>query len=92
MQVKVLLFGILKDRFAAAELPLELEVGATVDAVRKWAQRVLGDDSLLRSVAIAVNREYAGPETALQEGDEVALLPPVSGGCKVACGLGASHV
>jgi molybdopterin converting factor small subunit len=39
-----------------------------------------GEERLWRSLAVAVNREYAAAETVLQGGDEVALLPPVSGG------------
>lgn len=39
------------------------------------------DERLWRSLAVAVNREYASPDAALGDGDEVALLPPVSGGC-----------
>lgn len=38
------------------------------------------DERLWRSLAVAVNREYAKPGVALRDGDEVALLPPVSGG------------
>ena len=39
------------------------------------------DEGLWRSLAVAVNREYASQAVVLREGDEVALLPPVSGGC-----------
>ena len=39
------------------------------------------DEGLWRSLAVAVNREYSSLAVVLREGDEVALLPPVSGGC-----------
>lgn len=92
MQVRVLLFGVLKDRLGGAEQAVELPTGARVADVTAWARRLLGEDGLIRSLAVAVNREYARPETELRDGDEVALLPPVSGGCKATCGFGVPHV
>ncbi len=55
--------------------------GARVGDVVRAVGAELGEDGVLAGLAVAVNREYAGRETALTEGDEVALLPPVSGGC-----------
>ncbi len=92
MRVRVLLFGVLKDRLGGAEQLVDLGVGTTVAAVMDWARSSLGDDGLIRSLAVAVNREYAGPETSLREGDEVALLPPVSGGLPITCALPSLHV
>ncbi|MEO6829935.1 MAG: molybdenum cofactor biosynthesis protein MoaE [Acidobacteriaceae bacterium] len=46
-----------------------------------WVRRTPDAREYLGSVAVAVNREYAAPTQVLCEGDEVALLPPVSGGC-----------
>lgn len=80
MQVRVLLFGVLKDRFGGPERTVELSAGAKVADLTAWAYGLLGDEGLVRSLAVAVNQEYARAETALHEGDEVALLPPVSGG------------
>ncbi len=80
MRVRVLLFGVLKERLGATEHLVDLRGGTTVAAVMDWARDSLGNDGLVRSLAVAVNREYAGPEAPLREGDEVALLPPVSGG------------
>ncbi len=74
------MFGVLKDRFGGSEHALELPAGARVAEVLSWARECLVDDGLVGSLAVAVNREYAGAETSLREGDEVALLPPVSGG------------
>lgn len=75
-------FGILKDRLGGAERVVELRNDANVADVTAWVARLLADDGLVRSLAVAVNREYATPETELREGDEVALLPPVSGGLR----------
>ena len=81
MQVRVLLFGGLKEllarEFAAIELPEQATVAQFLDRFMKEApaaQRFSG------SLAVAVNREYAAPAQVLRDGDEVALLPPVSGG------------
>jgi molybdopterin converting factor subunit 1 len=76
MHVTVRLFASLRERAGAAELALELPDGARVaDALA----RVDGlTDGL--SVVMAVNREYADPEQRLAPGDELALIPPVSGG------------
>ena len=74
MGVTVRLFAGLRERAGAARL--ELDGVSRVDEV--WAKLGLGDepDGLL----YAVNREYADRDTALRDGDEVALIPPVSGG------------
>lgn len=82
MQVRVLLFGLLKDRLGGSELAVQLSGDARVADLMVWARGLLKDDGLVRSLAVAVNHEYALHETRLHEGDEVALLPPVSGGSR----------
>lgn len=80
--VTVRLFAILRERAGAGELTIELGAGATVaDAVAELCRRPGLSEALDRiEVATAVNREWAGPETPLHPGDELALIPPVSGG------------
>jgi molybdopterin converting factor subunit 1 len=91
VRVNVLYFGMLKDRFGGAEeqieLPGEGNVGELLGLLRgRTSNSVMSneargaDERLWRSLAVAVNREYAQPSMVLREGDEVALLPPVSGG------------
>jgi molybdopterin synthase catalytic subunit len=87
MRVRVLYFGVLKERFGGAEETVELAGGATVgELVRVLRERpsnsamASGLESVWRSLAVAVNREYATADAVLHEDDEVALLPPVSGG------------
>jgi MoaE-MoaD fusion protein len=76
MEVQVRLFAVLRERAGADELKLELPDGASVaDALSE----LHGITDGLR-VVMAVNQEYADPELALQPGDELALIPPVSGG------------
>ena len=83
MQVRVRLFAGLRERAGADELELELPDGAVVaDALERV--RALTDGV---PVVMAVNREYADPESPLHGGDEVALIPPVSGGA-----VGTLHV
>src|SRR5438552_4754582 len=81
MQVRVLLFGILKDLTGRSSEAISLPDHATAaDVLRHYEQSLAEKKSVLSSVAISVNQEYAAPNTLLHAGDEVALLPPVSGG------------
>jgi molybdopterin synthase catalytic subunit len=73
VRVQVRLFAGLRERAGFAQLELE---AATVADV--WPQLGLGDEP--EGLLYAVNRRYADRDTALAEGDEVALIPPVSGG------------
>jgi MoaE-MoaD fusion protein len=82
MTVTVRLFAVLRERAGADTVALELPDDATVaDALAALARRPSLTDLLERMpVRMAVNRDYAEPETALRAGDELALVPPVSGG------------
>ena len=83
MQVRVLPFGVMKDWLGASPEPVELPVGATVgDLLERLGAREPAME--LRGVAVSVNAEYATAGQVLREGDEVGLLPPVSGGCPAA--------
>jgi molybdopterin synthase catalytic subunit len=83
MQVSVRLFAALRERAGAGELELELPDGALVrDALRQVSTLTDGVP-----VVMAVNREYAGEDRVLAPGDELALIPPVSGGA-----VGLVHV
>ena len=79
--VNVLLFGVLKDLFGSPREALTIDpestVAQVVDVYRKRAPQQSG---LFSSVATAVNSEFATLSTRLRDGDELALLPPVSGG------------
>lgn len=92
MRIRVLVFGVLKERLGGAERALDLGEHATVADVLAWARELLGEGGLTRSLAVAVNREYAAGDAELRDGDEVALLPPVSGGNWSLCGFGRHHV
>ena len=74
-------FGVLKEIFGRQREEMELDEPATVEEVLEECRvRGVASPELMASLAVAVNQEYARAETPLKEGDEVALLPPVSGG------------
>jgi molybdopterin synthase catalytic subunit len=82
MQVRVRLFAGLRERAGSPEVALELPDGASVgDALAQLSSLTEGVP-----VVLAVNRQYAQHDDILQAGDEVALIPPVSGGS-----VGAAH-
>jgi molybdopterin synthase catalytic subunit len=76
MRVRVRLFAGLRERAGVAEVELDLPDGARVADALAEMRPVTGGTP----VVAAVNREYAAEDVALQPGDEVALIPPVSGG------------
>ena len=82
MRVDVRLFAILRERAGRERVSIELEPGATVaDAIGVLAEHAALTGILDRlPVTMAVNRDYASAETVLHSGDELALIPPVSGG------------
>jgi molybdopterin converting factor subunit 1 len=81
MRVRVLLFGQLKDIVGRQEDSLELEQGAKLSAVTShYAERFPQFQGLNSSIACSINQEYAQGSAMLKEGDEIGLLPPVSGG------------
>jgi molybdopterin converting factor subunit 1 len=82
MFVHVRLFAMLRERAGTEEVRVELPEGATVrDAVDALAVQHGLDDVIARMpVVMAVNREYASADSVLAEADELALIPPVSGG------------
>ncbi len=80
MRLTVRLFAGLRERAGTDRLDVELPRGATVaDLLDAMASTAVGPLAP-RSCVVAVNREYAAPGDPVSEGDEVALVPPVSGG------------
>jgi molybdopterin synthase catalytic subunit/molybdopterin converting factor small subunit len=80
MQVRVLFFGVLKDIASRSAETLDLPEGAVAADVIKHYERLVSANKSFSSIAISVNQEYSSPTTTLHQGDEIALLPPVSGG------------
>jgi molybdopterin synthase catalytic subunit len=83
MQVRIQLFAGLRERAGASEVALDLPEGARVADALAQLQHVTGD----LPVVMAVNQEYADEAMPLASGDELALIPPVSGGS-----VGVAHV
>jgi molybdopterin converting factor subunit 1 len=81
MRVKVRLFAKLRDIVGANEVDCEVPEPATIRDV--WAQLVTRHPELqsyASSLSCASNEEYARMDTPIHDGDDVAFLPPVSGG------------
>ena len=76
VRVGVKLFAVLRERAGTRERELELAEGARVRDV--WAALGLGDEP--PGLVYAVNKTYVDPDASLADGDEIALIPPVSGG------------
>ncbi len=81
MQVRVLFFGMLKDMTGRSSDLLTLPGHATLgDVFIHYAEIDPKIRALAPSIAISINQEFAEPDSQLKEGDEIAFLPPVSGG------------
>lgn len=80
-EVRVLFFSLLKEKVGASELSLTLDAPATgedlLDRLEAAYPRIADHRSSLR---LAVNQEYVDTDVSLKEGDEVAVITPVSGG------------
>ena len=80
MRIRTLLFATYRDLAGTESLELELPTGATAaDVVARLRTRE-GLAVIPAEPALAVNQVYSPLSTALSDGDEVALLPPVAGG------------
>lgn len=80
MKLTLKLFGITKEIIGQTELEYQISSSIDVASLKKKLTEEfprLGD---LRSLAIAVNGEYASKDLPLSEQDEIVLIPPVSGG------------
>ena len=81
MQIRALFFGLLKDTVGTDQQTMEVPPETTVaELLALFAAETSKQSGIWTRVAVAINREYAERSRVLAEGDEVALLPPVSGG------------
>ncbi len=78
MRVRVLPFGVLRDGLGDGEFLEIADKAIVADVLNVYRERLPG--FAWESIAVAVNQEYARVDLVLKDGDEVALLPPVSGG------------
>jgi molybdopterin converting factor subunit 1 len=80
MKCKIKAFGISKEIIGSTFLEMELQAGNTVADLKKNLFNKYPAFSDLNSLYVALNNEYADEKMVLKEGDEIALIPPVSGG------------
>ena len=81
MRITLKLFAILRDKAGVSELSLDIPEASTAAAViDRLAEAYPNLKALLPQSRVAVNRAYASDDTVLADEDEVALIPPVSGG------------
>ena len=80
MILEILTFGIARDIIGSSVFSIEMTEGTSVDDLKRQILTLYPRFIALSSLMIAVNAEYGNDETLLREGDEIALIPPVSGG------------
>jgi len=83
-RVRVLLFASVREAVGERHVYVRVGPGATVADVRsKVCEEYPQVSEVMMRCAVAVNQEYAGEDRGVRGGDEVALIPPVSGGSRV---------
>ncbi|MEK6478722.1 molybdopterin converting factor subunit 1 [Catalinimonas sp. 4WD22] len=80
MQLNILLFGITKEIIGQQRLKLELPQETSVSNLLQSLKQSYPALENLDSMLVAVNNEYSQKDQLLQESDEIAIIPPVSGG------------
>jgi len=80
VHIRLRLFAMYAEVFGRDEVPLDLPAGATVADALAAVRGEPAASRLPPSPLVAVNLKYAKPDVVLNEGDEVALIPPVAGG------------
>lgn len=80
MKIQVLGFGIVKEIFSSSSIVQEVPEQTTVFHLKQKLERQFPELKKLRSYFIAVNQEYAADYVEIASADEIAVIPPVSGG------------
>ena len=80
MSLNILAFGIVKKFFGHHSIELEVQKGLTVAGLKGKLEIVYPDMKRLGTYMIAVNDEYAEDDLVMHPEDEIAIIPPVSGG------------
>ncbi len=82
MKIRVKCFAWAREVTGEDEIDLEVPESATVADLREsLAERYPVFSGRMESIAVSVNQEFAGEGTPVDAGDELALIPPISGGC-----------
>ena len=80
MQIDILAFGITKDILGNTLVNIEIPEGSSVQQLKEKLIATYPKMQELTCLLIAVNEEYGDEQQIIQAGDEIALIPPVSGG------------
>jgi molybdopterin converting factor subunit 1 len=80
MKVNILAFGIAKDIFGGSSVTAELTNDATISNLKYLLEKQYPQLKKLATYMVAVNNEYALDGDTVHERDEIAIIPPVSGG------------
>ncbi len=80
MKIQILAFGIAKDIFESNTLDLDVAENTSCKNLKNLLETTYPRLQHLSSYMIAINNEYATDTQCIEEGDEIALIPPVSGG------------
>ena len=80
MKVKILAFGIAKDIVGGKSGEMEFSENATILEIKSALTQKYPDFEQLRKFSIAVNESYREDHYVIKEGDELVIIPPVSGG------------
>jgi molybdopterin converting factor small subunit len=80
LKLTLLAFGIARDILGSQSSVFTLSGGQTVGDLKSAMTTEFDDFAKLKSIAFAVNEAYVGDSYVLNEGDEVVIIPPVSGG------------
>ena len=80
MRIKLLAFGIVKEIFSSSELELEVADGIKLEELKYRLEQLYPGLARLKSYFIAINEEYGQSDQVIESDDEIAVIPPVSGG------------
>ena len=80
MTISVLFFGMSSDLAGSSSATLEIKEDSTVSSFKSQLKHAFPNMKNLQEFAVAVNETYSNDEDMIHEGDEIAILPPVSGG------------
>ncbi len=80
MKIQILAFGIARDILGSSFTDLDIEANKSLGTLRTELLAKYPNFEKLAALAFAVNEEYQGEDFILSNGDEVAIIPPVSGG------------
>ncbi|MBT8221514.1 MAG: MoaD/ThiS family protein [Bacteroidia bacterium] len=79
-KLKILAFGIARDIMGGSSVQFNIEMPTTTSKLKKALIDQFPEFIDVRSLAVAVNNEYSSGSDVILDGDEVAIIPPVSGG------------